>query len=137
ANGLFKVQRTDQPIAPLLPPEEKHYLVNNLGLKIELARMALMKNDTELFRQNLSDIEKWTKTYFDVEDSSVDQLLSTLQSLKQVDLDPPLPDISASLRELRGWIELQQLKVSERTVDERKIHIATQLSPKQAKAVLQ
>jgi len=112
ANGLFKVQRSDQPIEPLLPPEEKHYLVHNLGLKLEQARISLLKNDTALFSKNLADVERWVQNYFDLEDAAVNNLLQTVQALKQVELHPKLPDISASLRELRSWIEIQQQNIA-------------------------
>ena len=46
-SGLFTIQRTDEPIEPLLPPDEKHYLKHNLGLKLEKARIALLKSHTD------------------------------------------------------------------------------------------
>ena len=113
-DGLFKVHRSDEPIEPLLPPEEKHYLVHNLGLKLELARFSLLKSETELFRKNMADVEQWVQNYFDQEDASVSNLLQTIQELKQVELQPKLPDISASLREIRSWIEVQQQNVASR-----------------------
>ncbi|WP_455200807.1 uroporphyrinogen-III C-methyltransferase [Kaarinaea lacus] len=113
-DGLFKVQRSDEPIEPLLPPEEKHYLVHNLRLKLEQARFSLLKNETELFRKNLVDVEQWVQNYFDQQDASVSHLLQTVQELKQVELQPTLPDISASLREIRSWIEIQQQNVASR-----------------------
>lgn len=113
-NGLFKVQRSDEPIEPLLPPEEKHYLVHNLGLKLEQARISLLKTDTALFQKNLVDVEQWVKNYFDLEDASVNNLLQTVENLQQVELHPKLPDISASLREIRTWIDVQQQNVANR-----------------------
>ena len=114
-DGLFKVQRSDQPIEPLLPPEEKLYLVHNLGLKLEKARISLLKSDTALFRNNLVEVEQWVQNYFDVEHASVNNLLQTVQDLKQVELHPKLPDISASLREIRIWIEIQQQNIASRS----------------------
>ena len=113
-NGLFKVQRTDEPIEPLLPPEEKHYLIHNLGLKLEQAKLSLLKSETELFHKNLVDVEQWVNNYFDLEDAAVKNLVQTVQDLKQVELQPKLPDISASLREIRSWIETQQQNVASR-----------------------
>lgn len=109
-DGLFKVQRSDQPIEPLLPPEEKLYLVYNLELKLEQARIALLNQETALFRTNLEDVEQWVGNYFDQESAPVINLLQTVAQLKQMELRPALPDISASLRELRSWMESQQQK---------------------------
>lgn len=104
-NGLFKVQRSDQPIEPLLPPEEKIYLVYNLELKLEQARIALLNRETALFRANLDDVEQWVESYFDRESAAVSNLIQTVAELKQMELRPQLPDISASLRELRSWLQ--------------------------------
>ncbi|WP_455197845.1 uroporphyrinogen-III C-methyltransferase [Kaarinaea lacus] len=109
-DGLFKVQRTDQAIEPLLPPEEKIYLVYNLELKLEQARIALLNRETTLFRTNLEDVRQSVATYFDRESASVTSLLQTVTELKQVELRPQLPDISASLRELRSWLQNQRQK---------------------------
>lgn len=109
-DGLFKVQRSDQAIEPLLPPEEKIYLVYNLELKLEQARIALLNRETVLFRMNLEDVRQSVATYFDRESASVTSLLQTVAELKQVELRPQLPDISASLRELRSWLQNQRQK---------------------------
>ncbi|NOZ54698.1 MAG: hypothetical protein GXP08_16445 [Gammaproteobacteria bacterium] len=107
-SGLFQIQRTEQAIEPLLLPDEKHYLSQNLGLKLEQARIALLHANTAIFQRNLRDIQQWVQRYFDQESASVTNLLQTVQQLQSIDLAPTLPDISASLRELRSWIKRQQ-----------------------------
>ena len=86
--GLFTIQRSDEPIEPLLPPEEKHYLKHNLNLKLEQARVALLNQETGLFQQNLEAIEQWTNKYFDGQDQSVTNLLQAVEKMKQVELQP-------------------------------------------------
>ena len=108
ANGLFTIQRTNEPIEPLLPPQEKQYLKHNLNLKIEEARVALLSQETELFRKNLAAVEDWTRKYFNDQDPSVTNLLQTVTQLKQVELRPSLPDISSSLRDLKAWMNQQK-----------------------------
>ena len=104
ASGLFTIQRSDKPIEPLLPPQEKQFLKHNLNLKIEEARIALLNQDTDLFLKNLDAIEQWTRKYFDAQDPAVANLLETVSALTKVELQPALPDISNSLRELRTWM---------------------------------
>lgn len=108
SSGLFTIQRTDEPIEPLLLPKEKQYLKHNLSLKVEQARIALLNHETELFQKNLLAIEEWSKKYFDAEDAAVASMLQTVGSLKQVNLQPELPDISNSLRDLRAWLSQQK-----------------------------
>lgn len=103
--GLISIRRHDQPIEPLLPPNEQHYLSQNLGLKLEQSRLALLRGDTAVFRSNLDDTRQWVTHYFAVEASAVQTVLSTLETLSAVELAPTLPDISGSLRGLRRWAE--------------------------------
>ncbi len=102
--SLVEIKRTDGGIEPLLPPDEKHYLAQNLGLKLEEARIALLNRDTPVFRQNLSDTRVWIERYFDKESPAVTNVINTVNELESVELKPKLPDISGSLRQLRDWI---------------------------------
>ncbi len=106
--GVVTIRRSDQPIEPLLPPEEQHYLSQNLGLKLEEARIALLRRDTPTFRQNLSDSREWVQRYFDPKAAAVDNVIATVDDLREVELKPSLPDISGSLRETRRWLKSQQ-----------------------------
>lgn len=107
-DGLFKVQRSDTPIEPLLPPDEKQYLVHNLSLKLEQARAALLQQDNSLFHSIVADTVQWLQRYFDTGVPAVSNSLQTLQALENAELRPELPDISGSLRELRAWQATQQ-----------------------------
>jgi len=132
ANGLFTIQRTNEPIEPLLPPQEKQYLKHNLNLKIEEARVALLNQETELFRKNLAAVEDWTRKYFNEQDPSVTNLLQTVTQLKQVELRPSLPDISSSLRDLKAWMSQQkQAAVNTRMPDAVKSTFASVQTGKQ------
>jgi uroporphyrin-3 C-methyltransferase len=113
--GVVSIRRSNEPIEPLLPPDEQHYLSQNLGLKLEEARIALLRHDTATFQQNLADTRQWVQRYFDPESAAVSNVIATLDDLQGVDLKPPLPDISDSLRELRRWLALQQQRRSAAT----------------------
>ena len=99
--SLVRIRRHEQPIEPLLPPDEEWYLRQNLRLQLEQARLALVGHETALFRQSLAEAGRWLAAYFDPQVAAVSNLAKTLDDLGQVELNPALPDISASLRELR------------------------------------
>lgn len=101
--SLVTVRRTLQPVERLLPPEEKHYLYQNLGLKLEEARIALLQRETDIFHRHLTDTREWVKRYFDPESAAVETVMNTIGTLVSAELKPALPDISGSLRELRQW----------------------------------
>lgn len=106
--GVVNIRRSDEPIEPLLPPDEQHYLAQNLSLKLEESRIALLRGDTPAFRQHLTDTQNWVQKYFDPDSSSVNNVITTVSELQTTELRPGLPDISESLRELRRWISLHQ-----------------------------
>jgi uroporphyrin-3 C-methyltransferase len=103
--GLVTVRRSSAPIEPLLPPDERHYLTQNLGLKLEQSRLALLRRDNELYRRNLKDTRIWVDQYFDKEDAAVNMVINSVDEMLGVELQPGLPDISGSLRALRRWLQ--------------------------------
>jgi uncharacterized protein HemX len=58
-----------------------------------------------LFRQSLAETGQWLTAYFDPQAAAVKSMAETLASLSQTALNPSLPDISASLRELRSQMQ--------------------------------
>jgi uroporphyrin-3 C-methyltransferase len=106
--SVVTIRRSGEPIEPLLPPDEQYYLSQNLGLKLQEARLALLRRETGAFRQDLNDTRQWVEQFFDKESASVGNVISTLDAMETVNLKPDLPDISGSLRQLRHWMALQQ-----------------------------
>jgi len=88
-------------IAPLLPPEHAFFLQQNLQLKLESARLALVRQDDATFHSSITAAKDWTQRYFDAEDATTQQFIKDLNSLDALKLDPILPDISSSLTVLR------------------------------------
>ncbi len=102
--SLVVVRRHKQPIEPLLPPAESWFLVQNLRLKLEQARLALLRGDTNLFRQNLNEANSWMSTYFNEESPGVINALKQTSELSKIELRPAIPDVSGSLRQLRSLL---------------------------------
>ena len=98
-------------MAPLTP--EKHtYLTQNLQLKIESARLALLRADNSTFHENLNISSEWVSQFYDVDSTAGASALVTLNELLQTTIDTELPDISASLLALQEFIANNSLKVS-------------------------
>jgi len=99
---LVVVRVNDRPVEALLPPEKVSFLYQNLQLKLEQARLALLQYDTQLYRSNLAAAQEWIKSYYNMEDAQVQAAVTKLNTLAAVDLAPALPDISGSLHLLRN-----------------------------------
>lgn len=98
--SMLVIRRNDRPGAPLLAPDQIYFLKQNLQLQLEVARLAMLRRDQALFDQSLEHADNWLVEYFDPEQEEVRGLRKELESLRQLVLRPPLPDISGSLRAL-------------------------------------
>ena len=107
--GLVSIRRnSDTTSVALLPPGQRFFLVQNLRLKLETARLALLQRDTAVFHDSLNTVKQWLETYFDTSATSSANLLSTIEPYQSLELVPDLPDISKSLKTLDEWSSKQQ-----------------------------
>ncbi len=107
--SLVTVRRTSEEAnAALLPPGQRFFLQQNLRLKLQTARLALLQRDTQTFHDSLATATQWIETYFDGSAASTANLLSTIASYQELELMPNLPDISNSLKALEEWSSSQQ-----------------------------
>jgi uroporphyrin-3 C-methyltransferase len=99
--GLVAVRRTDTTVEPLLPPDEVYFLQRNIELKLEVARLALLQHNEEVYRTSLRSVRSWLNEYFDTQDASVENALRQIADLEGKRIAPSLPDISGSLELLK------------------------------------
>ena len=99
--SLVQVRRHQQPTEPLLAPQQAWFLYQNLQLKLEQARLAVLKQNTAVFAQSLEEVSQWLSSYFEAESAAVISMQETVKNLRTVELQPTIPDVSGSLRELR------------------------------------
>ncbi|OGT82029.1 MAG: hypothetical protein A3H91_03215 [Gammaproteobacteria bacterium RIFCSPLOWO2_02_FULL_61_13] len=94
------VTRTAAELSPF--PAEQHYVVQNLLLRIETARLALLRRDSRALHDAAASTTDWLQRWFDGGDPRVRNALNRLQVLATLDPAPPLPDITSSLETLRA-----------------------------------
>ena len=97
---LFRIQKHNDVIKPLLLPEQRFFLVHNLKLQLEQARLALLSNQPTLFKNRLEQCTQWIKKYFDSQHSLSQATLETLTQLINTNISLNLPDITESLSKL-------------------------------------
>jgi uroporphyrin-3 C-methyltransferase len=100
--SMVEVRHHDKPVTAMLPPEQRYFLVQNLQLKLEAAKAALMGRNQTLYADNLNSAAQWVGTYFKSTDPGVNGFREQVEALAQRDVAPSLPDISASLRALQA-----------------------------------
>lgn len=93
-------QQEDAPAAVLMP-EQRYFLYQNLRLQLESARFAALSGNQRMFEQSLQSASNWLEQYF-VGDHR-DAMLESLQAMQNQAISIETPDISGSLRWLKGF----------------------------------
>ena len=107
-SSLVTVRRRVPEDQSLLSFEDKDYLRQGLWLQFESARLALMRNDASGWNGSLDRLSDTVEQFFQSDSSGVQALLREITALKQVNVAPRMPDISAP------WAQLRQLRDSRR-----------------------
>ncbi|MBA2351437.1 MAG: uroporphyrinogen-III C-methyltransferase [Burkholderiales bacterium] len=100
---LVRIERVDQPLPPLLSPNEAFFLRENLRLRLLSARLALLARDEVSFEADLKAASGWLTRYFDPGDKAVSNALAGIAQLLEADIAIELPAISESLEAVRNY----------------------------------
>lgn len=96
--SIISVKREDQQVVPLLTEAEEAMLIRSLDVDLQIARLAVIRNEGELYRSSIGSVSDRLRAYFDTGSSDIRSVLATLDELAQAELPEALPDISTSLR---------------------------------------
>jgi len=107
-SSLVTVRRRASDEAAVLSLEDKDYLRQGLWLQLESARLALMRSDAGVYIASLDRVDSTLSQFFEDGSPPVQAMLLKVTAMQQVDIAPPMPDISAP------WTQLRQLRDSRR-----------------------
>lgn len=105
--GLVVVRRSDRKIDAVLQPEEVRIIRQELRLKLEMVRLALLERDSKFFLQNIEEIQSWLGAHFRPDAPETKKFKEELESLRAVGLDIDYPDIGGSLTLLQNLAALR------------------------------
>lgn len=103
---LIRVRRRNAPLEPLLSPEENQFLRHNLGMMLEQAQLALLREEQAVYQASLAKAKKWLGDYFELNEGA-SQLVEQLSQLEQQNVVQQLPDISGGLEALKDYIGIR------------------------------
>ena len=103
--GVFLVRRNRGPAPRLLAPDQEALVYQILSLKLEGARLAMLRGDAASYRDLCESAAAWVRDYFRPDDPGVLAAQAELERLRPLQLNPQLPDISRSLTLLRAQME--------------------------------
>lgn len=99
--SLVIIRRHDAGSLPLITPDQRLLLRQNLRLKLETARLALLRGHGVAYRAALQEADAWVERFYDAESPATVGMREALGRLAAIDVAPPLPDIDQSLHALR------------------------------------
>lgn len=99
-----KVKRVDEPPKPLLEPEQRYFLDQNIQLKLSTAELAVMQNQPQIYQRNIDEALTWLLDYYDPRDEGVKDVAEKLRALKAQPLGAQLPAIAGSYDQLQRII---------------------------------
>ncbi len=104
---LLVIRERRGKVIPLLSPEQHFFLIQNLKLKLEQARLALLNAEQDIYQERLQTAADWIRDFFKQDDPATQAMLAQLKQLAAKNIKPALPDISASYRALQNFREQQ------------------------------
>ena len=97
-NEAVIVHQVDQPLASALDSESRQSLYQLLLLRLENLRLMALQQQDKNYHQQIALIRDTLQAYYPKDQAA--GLLTSLNNLDRLHLQPQLPDISASLKQL-------------------------------------
>ena len=98
---FLTINRENVNTSPLISPEFKQNLRENLNLKIQTAIWAASKGKTEIYQQSLADIQTWLNEYFDMSVETNQKFAEALKALNGATIYVDYPNKLTSLAAIR------------------------------------
>ncbi|MGM0823234.1 MAG: uroporphyrinogen-III C-methyltransferase [Pseudomonadota bacterium] len=102
---LVMIRHHDEALEALVTPEQESYLRQSLRLIIEQAQLALLKEEQGLYEASIDKALELLDSYYDTSREEAQRVIERLEELKQVTVEPELPDISGSQQAMTDFID--------------------------------
>ncbi len=96
-SSIVSVRQTDLEAAPELSADDQALLIRTMDLEVQVAKLAFLRGERELYRQSLTQVRERVTASFDTDSARVRAALDTLTKLEAVEFGSSLPDITGSL----------------------------------------
>ena len=109
--------RTDNASQALLAPNQDIYLRENIRLRLQIAIMAVPRQQNELYKQSLETVAAWVRSYFDTNTEVAVNFLKTVDELAEQSIYIDVPTQLSGLTVLDKILnkpvsEVQKVEIS-------------------------
>lgn len=113
----IQITRRDEVYKPLMAPEHEAAIRNNLQLMLEQAQTALLLGKQNVYETSLTKAKQWLETFYALKPEEMKRYLTLIEEYRQQIVVATLPDISASSKALKTYIETHH-QLAEKTKNE-------------------
>lgn len=113
--SLVTIRSDDSAYEPMLAPEARTFVYQNLQMQIESARLSLLLGDVENYQRSLKKANDWLTEWFDTSDAGVNGMQAQLNELAAVSMETDIPNISNSLQTMLQAIKRRDGEVIEQS----------------------
>jgi uncharacterized protein HemX len=117
--GMVTIRHTEHPIKEILTPEEAQFIREQLSVKLEIVKIALVQQNEPLYQSSLVDAKKWAEQNF-AKNAETNGFIAELDRFNAIKIRSQFPDISLSLKMLRDITKLR-LEVDKATSPAEKV----------------
>ena len=104
----------------LLAPNQDIYLRENIRLRLQLAIMAVPRQQNELYKQSLEAVASWIRSYFDTNAEVTQSFLKSVDELSELSIYVDVPSQLQSLSMLDKYLNLTPLDVQKIEIEAEK-----------------
>ena len=104
----------------LLAPNQDIYLRENIRLRLQLAIMAVPRQQNELYKQSLEAVASWIRSYFDTNADVTQSFLKSVDELSEVSIYVDVPSQLQSLSMLDKYLNRTPLDVQKVEIEAEK-----------------
>ncbi|HEY5568837.1 MAG TPA: uroporphyrinogen-III C-methyltransferase [Gammaproteobacteria bacterium] len=100
--GIIRVERSEQPVDPLLSAEERRLVRKQVEVELMLARIAALEGQSQTFQASLEAAVELLRREFDATTPELEGAIALLEQMRTLEVAPAKPDLSGSLNRLRA-----------------------------------
>lgn len=104
----------------LLAPNQDIYLRENIRLRLQLAIMAVPRQQNELYKQSLEAVASWIRSYFDTNAEVTQSFLKSVDELSELSIYVDVPSQLQSLSMLDKYLNRTPLDVQKIEIEAEK-----------------
>ncbi|MFC0308334.1 uroporphyrinogen-III C-methyltransferase [Gallibacterium trehalosifermentans] len=110
-NHFIRIQPRERTEKALLAPNQDIYLRENIRLRLQIALLAVPRQQNELYKTSLEAVTSWVRSYFNTDSASVQRFLQQLDELSELSIFIDVPSAFESLTILDEMLHKQSHKI--------------------------